>query len=1617
MQQFSPPDSAPKDIMHPFFFAILLFVAQAVLLVAPARAAITNQASIGFTDPVKGAQTLQSNTVQARLPVSITYYTSAEYATVARVAAAGRALYVQASANACDANAVMHDSVMITIKSTKTGDSEQYKAMETGADSGMFRIPTAVMTARENADGAKPNDGTLEVGEDDTLNANINGCGAGDASASVLIDPSGVVFDSRTNQPVAGATVSLIDVTGAGNGGQRFGPAVVFDVDGVTRYPSTVVTDADGRYVFPLVAASLYRLTVVPPQNYTFPTKLSPGSLPAGRDIQLNGSLGGSFTVSAATGAVMIDLPVDNVPGTLYIEKTASRSVAEIADFVDYTVRVHNTGDVDLEGVNVVDDLPAGFSLQRGTVRLDGAAMADPAAAQTASVQFPVGTVAAQGTSVLRYRVRIGPGALQGDGINRAHATSTAPLALTSATSAAKVRVQAGVFSDKGHIVGTVFADCDNDGLRSATEPGVPGVRIYLEDGSYAQTDADGRYSFAEVLPRTHVAKVDGFTLPAGSTLAVLSNRNAGDAGSRFVDMHDGELAKADFAIQGCSAELRDTIAARRNVLQQEQRAAAQALAAVAAPAKAEATDLAAMSNEIGFIGLADGAVLAADQATVRVKGGAGVTFALTVNGNAVDESRVGKRSTLAEQRMESWEYIGVPLKAGRNTLEVVQRDQFGNPRGSSRIDVIVPGALARIRIEPPKNAVRADGRTLAMVRVHLEDANGVPVAARTALTLEASRGQWEQADPDPREPGLQIFMEGGTADFPLRAPKVAGDAQLLVRSGAVQAASTLAFVPDLRPLVAAGVIDGTLSLNRSSGNTAHPARSFDAFEDELHSLSTTSGDNALAAAARAAMFMKGDIGHDTLLTMSYDSQKQKEQKLFRDLNPISYYPTYGDDAKRGFDAQSDSRLYARAERKKSWLMYGDMTPPGVTPARNLGAYNRALTGMRGHYEEGNLAVDVFASRDSTRQMVVEFAANGTSGPYLTGTGQMVINSERIELLVRDRNQPGVILSVAAQSRYADYDIDQLTGRILFRAPVPSLDENLNPVSIRLSYEVDQGAPNFWVAGAAAQYKIGKYVEVGGSYIDDRNPIAESTLVSVNATVKPDAKTTVIVEAAQMDKYDTTGRAARFDATRIDGKLESRVFAGRADLEFDNPIASLPKGRIEAGARANYAVTDNVKLMGEALHTEDLVTGAARDGVAVSAAYSFRNGVRVEGGVRRSREQAAANTVLAQPEMTSVRAKVSAQVPGLPQASVFVEGEQDVKDSDRRMAAVGGEYRFANGSRVYGRHEMISSLGSNYELNEGVQRNATVFGIDSDYMKDGRVFSEYRARGTTLSDRQAEAAIGLRNLWTIADGVRAQTTFERVQVLAGKADNESIAATGAIEYSRDPRWKGTARLELRHGADSDGLLNQVGLSYKLSDTWAFLAKNTLSATRSANNGGTRTNELLQSGVAYRALETLGWNGLAKYEYKLEKDTSLADLKRAVHMVSVNANWQPQRETVVSARYAAKAAEDQSSGILSRATAQLVSGRIMHEISRDWDIGAIAQALVGNGQKSRQFGAGVEAGYQVKRNVWVSAGYNFLGFRERDLAGGDATAKGAFVRLRMKFDERTLDGLLSAKAFN
>jgi len=263
------------------------------------------------------------------------------------------------------------------------------------------------------------------------------------------------------------------------------------------------------------------------------------------------------------------------------------------------------------------------------------------------------------------------------------------------------------------------------------------------------------------------------------------------------------------------------------------------------------------------------------------------------------------------------------------------------------------------------------------------------------------------------------------------------------------------------------------------------------------------------------------------------------------------------------------------------------------------------------HFEGANGQLTLFSSRDTLRRVIDEQPGRGLSGPYQVSNGNGVLNSEIIEIVTRDRNQPAVVLDVQRLARFTDYEFEPFSGQILFRRPVPTVDSNLNPVSIRVTYEVDAGGPAFLVSGGNGQVKLGKAFEVGGSFAENQDPLTPYSLYSGNATWKIGRNTTWLAEAAR--SYDDpsvaqlrrVGDGFRTELLHTGEKLDARLFFGSTDTGFDNPGSVLTAGRKEASAKVDYELGRRTDLVLEGTQTEDAMVGANRTGASLLLGKSF----------------------------------------------------------------------------------------------------------------------------------------------------------------------------------------------------------------------------------------------------------------------------------------------------------------------------------------------------------------------------------------------------------------------------
>ena len=1599
-------------------------------------------------------------------------------------------------------------------------------------------------------------------------------------SSTSVMASQGIVYDSQTFEPVTKAIVTLQRLSCNDGPAKPIVPSDLFGTNGfIFNADGTVsmMSEDNGAYAFFLVTPDLcqYKISVTPPPNsgLVWPSSIIPPQ--KGVDQQC-GSISGvapsisdqqptpyylQFVAGAtANGVPACQVTNNNLPldpavsqGSMALVKQASKTTAELGDALDYTLTLTNTGGSDLSDIHLHDFLPAGFRYQTGSSRLNGVKMADPDSAEHVSLIYSLSsaTLAPNAHLTLTYRVRIGVGAVrQGDAINRAQAFAVSgSTSLQSNTAKSVVHVTGGVFSDDAFIFGKVMLRCEQEG-KASQAIGVPGVRLFIEDGTGAVTDSEGKWSIYGIRAITHALKIDRTTLPPEAILEVNDHRQSGAPDSRFVDVKNGELDQANFYISNCDHQkVIDEVNRRRAAFQGKKNdlpvltaldlkantpstnnnvnarpasgasggdsinnlskvtstdvpliSLPKALHATPTPfslaASAGSTTRAAIhdgkvlsssiqteqintadhipvsalrsnsvvkemeaalltsSNELDFMDIKDGDILPGDQLNIRVKGMLGSHFLLQVNGKDIDGSRVGKRSSIEDKHILGWEYIGINLIPGPNELVIQALDDFGNHHGQKKITVIVPGNIAQIKVQVSGTAL-ADGKTPVKVKVEIVDKQGVVVAVRTPVTLETDLGRWVGVDQNLQLAGMQTMIEGGKAEFELIPPDQPGEGRIAIVSGELSEHTSIVFLPDLRPLTGIGIIEGIVHLRH--GAVLGSPRAGDQFEEELSNFSRGTDKNA---AARAAFFLKGTIKGEYLLTASYDSDKQAQATLFRDIRPDQYYPVYGDSSTKVFDAQSTGRLYLRLDKNRSYLLYGDFTASTSTEVRQLSQVNRTLTGIRDEYRDGNVRVNSYLARDNSTQVILEIPANGTSGPYLlTAPGDLVINSEIVQLIVRVKNQSEIVLSTKAMTRINDYSIDSISKSILFTRPIASLDSDLNPQSIRITYQVSNGGPTFWVGGVDGQMKWNDRLQLGfiGAY--DGNPVDIRRMEAITVLSKIDDFTSASGEIVRTDTSALqTGYAERVEVNHESPTLQYLVQWKHTGTHFDNPGAAIAAGQTIFNERSTSILSETTRFRTEMMYAKTEQNNAEQRSVSASIQTKVLTASTVEVGLHAGQEVnspngnfeygsvssggsiaggiPAANSLgvaTNTDSFVSLRSRFTTAMPGLSQSQVYIEGEQALNAKEKHVVAFGAQYQLNDKTRIYGRYEIIDSLFGTSQMTASTPRNLGLVGIDNAYSEATKTYDELRLNDT-IDGRSAVAATGIRHTLKISDGWNATIGAEHTNQLGnatGIPGVRSTALTGNVDFLGTGDWKdrlrGSFTLEGREGDDARTVLNKAAVAYKINDKWSLLSRFMLSDAMSPTAGN-----LLQIreqiGFAYRPLNketsengTLAdtWNVLGRLEHNRSRNSNGAQAVDPVSgnltalpedtittIFSLNAHVQPDEKTEVMLRLAAKQSDYIASGINSKYTAQLLQGRYIHDLFRQWDLGIQAALIRGTGGVMQR-SAGIECGYQILGNTWLSAGYNVLGFRDPDLTANNYTDRGFYFRLRLKFDEKSI----------
>ena len=1589
------------------------------------------------------------------------------------VVTAGRDLFFVIDLASANISSETVDSVDVVL-SADTGDRETLTVFETEANSGRFvgSIATLRMPPAPIA-----NNCLLSLRDGDEIVIRVLGRDGSATSLSTVVEvvanPFGIVFDSETGTPVDGATVSLVDaLTGQ--------PAQVFAEDGVTPWPSTVVTGqpitdgagntvmtGPGEFWFPVTAPGSYRLVVTPPAPYSSPSVVPAAVLgrldgPGDRTFAISdGSYGNAF--SAAGGILpLIDIPLDRPGEGVTIVKSASRAQAQPGDAVFYTLTVRNPDPSRARNGVTVTDLPSPWlRLRKDSVRIDGSAApnATIVAQDGRSIAFNLGSIAAGGERRITYAMTIAPDAPAGHVANTAKAEDSIGRAIETSVS---VEVLRDMIAGRMTIIGRVTAgDCSL--ADDAQRIGIPGVRVMMEDGSFAVTDIDGRYHFDGVVPGTHVVQASRMTLPDGGEFIDChrSTRSQGSAISRLVTGQGGSLVVVDYHAIVPQEQLTAIVAAAEPVATLEangldtENLADQIEGATAAdtmPADSTVTTdwLAMGDGEIDWLAPAVDENPRAPAIRVAIRHRRGQTVELFVDGQRVNPLTFEGVLRPTEGRWEVSHWRGITLSGNKTELLARVKSAAGDVISELSRDVFFTNIPARVEFVEDRSNLVADGRTRPVVAVRVLDAAGRPmregvsgqfkVSAPYESAQQVAQQQLDQLTRrGPSSARWTVAGEDGIALIELAPTMVSGSLQLDFRfdDGEIAREQQLDawIVPGDIDWTIIGLAEGTIGARSVADNMERTGN----FDSDL-------GDNA-----RVALYAKGRVLGKYLVTIAYDSAAQEDDaRLLGTLDPDAYYTVFADGSSRRFDAASREKLYVRIETASFYALYGDFET-GFNETR-LTRYQRVATGVLAEARQGNANVRAFGADIGTRFRRDEIQGQGISGPYALSSRAIVPNSETVTLETRDRFRSEIIVDSRTLTRFADYSIDPLSGTITFREPVLSRDFDLNPQFIVVDFETDTLGEGRFNGGVRAEWETRDgSIRIGGTAVTDKGDGERTVMGGVDVRARIGNATEIRAELAASDRNGETATGWLVEAQHQTGSLDVIAYARSTDANYGvGQQNGVELGRRKVGVDIRARLSEDLTGLVSTWQDDSLDTAARRRAAQIELGYTtqatdLRVGLAhfddrlpdgtqntstvLEGGIT----QRALGNALELSASTSI-ALDQAESIDLPTRHRL--GARYAITDDVRAVAL---YEYADGNDL-----TSSTLRGGFELTPwtGGAVNAAI-GQQDIAERGTRSFAAFGLSQTLQVTKNLSIDATLDSNWTlggepdIADLVNpGQPAASGGQFgPAGGLFEEFTAVTLGGAW-RDERWAATARGEYRDGAYADRTGFTAGLIRQLGEGRVVGSGITWTQAKAENGAETEVMDAALA-LAHRPADS-NFAFLSKLEYRSDEvqdavagetggagRTALlvdGDARSSRMIGSFSANWSPRG-------YEDDDNDDDGApdGLFRRSEFGVFVG-YRHSFDRieRFDIGsdtliAGVDARIGLDERfelgvsstvravfdgETRYSVGPNLGFVPVEGVLLTVGYNFAGFDDPDFSDARNTKEGIYAAVRMKIDADT-----------
>ncbi|MEM9689186.1 MAG: OmpA family protein [Pseudomonadota bacterium] len=1332
------------------------------------------------------------------------------------------------------------------------------------------------------------------------------------------------------------------------------------------------------------------------------------------------------------------------------IELELSAKSGGSAESVVYELEMDGIGNVDISNIDLMVVLPDGVNYESGSLLIDGQHLGNPRNMNRA-ISMALPDRSGNWDSMLEFRVTIDAD-VSGELSTRAIATFDTPIAAKQRTPVAETRMQRepATVKNAGYVLDLKF-DVLSDELSSGDIAKLDALLADWRGVGDIRINAIGHSDSQAISPRNRQLFADNYALSraralsAASYLGAMLQVSADDiqVDGRGPDDPVASNATAEGRQQNRRVELilsgvRPSTPSFLEVTKETSGAQAAATKG-AVPGSQQKNDnrfrvdpeagtpksqLVADIQQLGagyaMLHPASDFMPAIPATKVSIQHRPGQTVELTVNGRPVsalnfEATALNRAETVAVSRWRT-----AALDDGENTLRAEIVDANGDLVEVITRTLYYAGPPVRAEVVPDRSNLIADGRTRPALAIRLFDRSGRP--ARPGMT-----GNFQVRDPyrswfDVEESRANQLMrlndrqshyrigKGGMAFIELEPTTRSGE--LLVelefenqREQEVRGWLT----PAARDWILVGFAEGT---------AAHTTLS-----DNMQAALSAGFEEDFSEQGRIAFFAKGQIRGDYLLTLAYDSDRERDlSRLETVVDPNEYYPLYADASEQRFDAASQRKLYLRLERDQFFALFGDIdTGLSVT---ELARYERRLNGFKSGFRGDNVAYTVFAAETSQGFNRDELRGDGTSGLYRLSRAPIIANSEQVRIEVRDRFDSGQIVSSRTLTRFLDYNLDPLNGTLFFKQPVQSRDTDFNPIYIVVEYESRTSDDDAIVAGGRGSvHSLDDRVEVGATFITDETSGAETELRGVDLRWQVTPETLIRAEYASTDttvgSTTQSGSAQKIELEHTSERARVRAFIREVEDGFGlGNQAAADQGVRRLGVEGEGQISDRFSIRGEAAWQQQLETEDIRNLVRGAVQYEHGNFNATVGLMHAEDKFEDGDSRVSDLAEVGVSQRIlDGRVLLRASTTSALSGTADSADFPDTMV-VGTDIRL--GSKV--------ELLTEYERSEGrdIESQMTRVGLRATPWQRAQLqttlnneLSEYGPRlfanvglvqGIQLGERWL-LDIGIDQSNTLASDELRQLDPDR-ELVSGSLDDDFTAAFIGAMYNSE-LWSANARVEHRNSDNEERMSLLFGWYREPVRGHGLSAGLTVFETESAN-GAQATQADLTFGWAWRKADS-DWTFLDRADLVYESAESPTAEQRSWRFINnFNANRQFGERMQLSLQYAFKYVRSEFDGDAYTGYTDLAGFDLRRSLNHRWDAGINASVLSSYESDVRDYSVGFDVGFNLATNLWLSLGYNVAGFSDDDLSRARYTAQGPYLRFAMKADQRLLKNIANRR---